>query len=64
MSTAQSDLPDYPFRDPRVPPEQRISRLIALLTLDEKIALLSTQLGVPRLASRSPRMWKASMAWL
>ncbi|HEU5011576.1 MAG TPA: glycoside hydrolase family 3 C-terminal domain-containing protein [Roseiflexaceae bacterium] len=49
MSTAQSDLPDYPFRDPRVPPEQRISSLIALLTLDEKIALLSTQLGVPRL---------------
>lgn len=44
-----SDTPPYMFRDPGVPPEARSSNLIALLTLDEKIALLSTQLGVPRL---------------
>ena len=30
-------------------PEERISNLLSLLTLDEKIALLSTTLGVSRL---------------
>ena len=45
MSAAAIDL----FRNPTLPPEQRIGALIELLTLDEKLALLSTRLGVPRL---------------
>jgi beta-glucosidase len=39
----------YPFRNPALPNEERIDNLLSLLTLDEKIALLSTTLGVPRL---------------
>jgi beta-glucosidase len=45
----QSDAQMEPFRDPHLPPDARIQSLIALLTLDEKIALLSTSAGVPRL---------------
>jgi beta-glucosidase len=54
MDTQQNDdsadggTPD-PFRDADLPIEARISNLLALLTLDEKLALLSTKLGVPRL---------------
>lgn len=42
-------MPDELFRDPGSPPGERISALIGLLTPDEKLALLSTRLGVPRL---------------
>jgi beta-glucosidase len=38
-----------PFRNHELPAEERVHSLIALLTLDEKIALLSTSVGVPRL---------------
>src|SRR6266516_1557437 len=44
-----SDTTPYPCRDPGLPPEERLSNLRSLLTLDEKIALLSTTLGVSRL---------------
>ncbi|MDQ5851542.1 MAG: glycoside hydrolase family 3 C-terminal domain-containing protein [Chloroflexota bacterium] len=44
-----SNTPPYPFQDPGLSTEERISNLLSLLTLDEKIALLSTTLGVPRL---------------
>ena len=46
---AVSDDAPYAFRDPNVPAEARISNLLTLLTPDEKIGLLSTNLGVPRL---------------
>lgn len=39
----------YPFQDPSRPAEERITNLISLLTLDEKIACLSTRTAVPRL---------------
>ena len=44
-ATAQS----YDFQNTKLKDEQRIDLLIRQLTLDEKIALLSTNLGVPRL---------------
>lgn len=38
----------YLFRDTTLTDEVRINNLISLLTLDEKISLLSTDLGIPR----------------
>ncbi len=43
----------YPFQDPSLPDEERIENLISLMTLEEKINALSTQLGIPRLGIRS-----------
>jgi beta-glucosidase len=39
----------YPFQDASLPAEQRIDNILSLMTIDEKIACLSTQTGVPRL---------------
>lgn len=39
----------YAFRDTKLSDEKRIDNLLSLLTLDEKLNLLSTDLGVPRL---------------
>lgn len=39
----------YPFGDPELPHEERIANLLALMTLDEKVACLGTQPDVPRL---------------
>ncbi len=43
----------YPFQDINRPDDERIDNLLDLLTLEEKIRLLSTDLGVPRLGIRS-----------
>jgi beta-glucosidase len=40
------------YRDPKVDPEQRISSLLAAMTLDEKIHALGTNPSVPRLDLR------------
>lgn len=40
---------DYAFNDTTLHDNVRIDKLMELLTLDEKVALLSTDLGVPRL---------------
>ena len=37
------------FQDTTLTDEQRVDHLLSILTLDEKINLLSTDLGVPRL---------------
>src|SRR5579875_749208 len=39
----------YPFQDPSVPLEQRVTNLLSLMTLEEKIACLGTKPDVPRL---------------
>ena len=39
----------YPFQDPSLPVEQRITNILSLMTLDEKIGVLGTNSGVPRL---------------
>ena len=39
----------YPFQDPAMPVEDRITNIISLMTLDEKIAALGTNPSVPRL---------------
>src|SRR5208282_5931590 len=43
----------YPFQNPDLPLEDRVNNIISLLTLDEKVALLSQRPGVPRLGIRS-----------
>ena len=43
----------YPFRDPNVSLEDRVNNIVSLMTLDEKVALLSQRPGVPRLGIRS-----------
>ncbi|WP_433975661.1 glycoside hydrolase family 3 C-terminal domain-containing protein [Tunturiibacter lichenicola] len=47
MSTP--DVPPYPFLDATLPMDERISNLLSLMTIDEKIDCLSTRTGVPRL---------------
>src|SRR5450755_3440604 len=42
----------YPFQDPKLPAEQRVDNIIALMTLEEKIACLGTNPSVPRLGIR------------
>ncbi len=39
----------YPFQDPNLPIEQRVDNILALMTLEEKIACLGTHPDVPRL---------------
>ena len=46
----------YPFQDPNLPEEVRVTNIISLMTLDEKIGLLRfrsdvPRLGIPRLGS-------------
>ncbi len=42
----------YPFQNPQLPVEDRITNLLSLMTLDEKIACLGTDPDVPRLGVR------------
>lgn len=46
---AQPPTAQYPFQDPRLPAEERISDLIGRMTLTEKIAALAIRASVPRL---------------
>ncbi|MBX6358439.1 MAG: beta-glucosidase, partial [Acidobacterium ailaaui] len=48
-SAASLPAQSYPFRNPALPVEVRISDLLSRMTLDEKISALSTDPSVPRL---------------
>jgi beta-glucosidase len=45
-----------PFRDPGLPAEQRLSNLLSLMTVDEKVDALGVNSGVPRLGVPSVGM--------
>ncbi len=49
ISSGAVNAADYLFQDTTLTDHERIDNLMSLLTLDEKISLLSTDLGVPRL---------------
>ena len=52
LSTMRIPTPaqdQYPFRNPEKPIEERISHILSLMTLDEKIACLGATTAVPRL---------------
>jgi beta-glucosidase len=42
----------YPFQNPELPIEERVSNVVSLLTLEEKVVLLGSRSGVPRLGIR------------
>ena len=46
---AFAQQPKYPFNDPNVPEDKRIDNLLSLMTTQEKIDVLGTRTGVPRL---------------
>lgn len=46
---AQQDKQVYPFQNSNLSTEKRIDNLLALMTLEEKVAVLSTNPSVPRL---------------
>jgi beta-glucosidase len=46
---SQGGAADYPFRNPNLPAEERITDLIARLTLAEKIDCMGSRAAVPRL---------------
>jgi beta-glucosidase len=57
VATAQSAAPPavqepYPFQNPNLPIEDRVTNIISLMTLREKIAFLSSRPSVPRLGIR------------
>ncbi len=41
--------PQYPFQNPALPIEQRVDNILSLMTVDEKIAVIDMNSGVPRL---------------
>ena len=43
----------YPFQNPGLPIEERVNNIVSLMTLQEKIAFLSSRPGVPRLGIRA-----------
>jgi beta-glucosidase len=45
----------HPFQDPALPIEERVANILGLMTLDEKIACLSTDPSVPRLGIKGSR---------
>ena len=45
----KTDQLTYPFQNPDLPIEQRVSNIVSLMTLDEKVAFLSSNPGVERL---------------
>jgi beta-glucosidase len=49
VASALGQQARQPFQDPNLPVEQRIDNLLSLMTVDEKIACLSTRTAVPRL---------------
>ena len=48
-SHTASRAASYPFQNPALPAEQRIDNILSLMTIDEKIAALSTDSSVKRL---------------
>jgi beta-glucosidase len=48
-STTAAAQTTYPFRDPKLPIEQRVDNILSLMTLEEKAACLLTSSAVPRL---------------
>jgi beta-glucosidase len=43
----------YPFQNPGLPLEKRVENILSLMTIEEKVAFLSSRPGVPRLGIRA-----------
>jgi beta-glucosidase len=55
LSTITQSAHQFPFQNPALPVEERVSNILSLMTLDEKIACLGTDPSVPRLGIRGSR---------
>jgi beta-glucosidase len=55
--STQAQTNSYPFQNPNLPVEERVSNAVSLMTLDEKINFLHFRAGVPRLGI--PRLGSA-----
>src|ERR1700691_6117082 len=53
LSVGQAQQQTYPFNDPSLPMEKRIDNLLSQMTIEEKVACLGTQTGVPRLGVKN-----------
>jgi beta-glucosidase len=51
--TAPAQTDQYPFQNPDLPVEERVNNIVSLMTLQEKVAFLSSRPGVPRLGIRA-----------
>jgi beta-glucosidase len=49
LASACAQAYDHPFQDPALPAAQRIDNILSLMTVEEKIAALSTDSSVKRL---------------
>ncbi len=49
VGAAYAQTYKYPFQDPALPIEARVSNILSLMTLEEKVSALSTEPSVPRL---------------
>ena len=49
LTTSAHAQSQYPFQNPDLPLEQRVTNILSLMTLEEKTALLETSTAVPRL---------------
>ena len=45
----KAERPSYPFQNPDMPLEERVNNIVSLMTLDEKVAFLSSSPSVERL---------------
>ena len=43
----------FPFQNTSLPDSKRVDNLLSLMTIDEKVNALSTNLGIPRLGIRN-----------
>jgi len=60
--TLKAQTPEYPFRDPSLPQEQRIDDLISRLTLQEKIDMMQNgSKGVERLGIPDYNWWNEAL---
>ncbi|HEY0866412.1 MAG TPA: glycoside hydrolase family 3 C-terminal domain-containing protein [Fimbriimonas sp.] len=55
LLAASFTMIEHPFQNPELPTEKRIDNLLSMMTLDEKIACLSTDPSVPRLGVKGSR---------
>jgi len=53
LCTTAGRTQTYPFQNTKLADSKRVENLLSLMTIDEKIVALSTDLGVPRLGIRS-----------
>jgi beta-glucosidase len=49
----RAETNQYPFQNPNLPVEERVNNIVSLMTVQEKVAFLTSRPGVPRLGIRA-----------